>query len=189
MKRICVVIVLALCASTAYGQSGPSAAADQPATIAEVKQLFQDMHFEKQVTAIQETMVQQTQAMFRQMVQGPEFKGLTPEKQEKVQEVMTNYMKDVLASYPASEMMDDFAPAYAKYLNHSDILVLRQFYASPTGQKFLDATPKIMGDAMQTLMPKMQSRVNTAMERLKQQIKEIMESGSGEQKPAPGAKP
>jgi uncharacterized protein len=55
-----------------------------------------------------------------------------------------------------SEAMKDAPALYAKYFSAQELDELAAFYRSPTGAKALQVTPRLMGEFMTQMLPRMQ---------------------------------
>lgn len=67
-----------------------------------------------------------------------------------------------------NQLYEIIIPAYDKYLSADDIKEIVRFYQSPTGQRLLDAQPRIMAD----FMPKVAQWSQELAQRLMQKMKE-----------------
>jgi hypothetical protein len=151
MGRTVFALFIVLASSLAFGQA---ADLSQPATKQDVMVMFQQMRFEEQMKGIQESVAQQFQGMANQVMQRADIKSLTPEKQKKFHDLMEQEMRQSMNVYPVSEMIDDFAPVYAKYLTKADVKGITDFYHSAAGKKLLDVSPNVSQEAMAIIGPK-----------------------------------
>lgn len=172
MRKAFIVFVVCFLSSLALGQA---ADLTQPATTEDVVLMFHEMRFEDQMKGIQQSVSQQFQGMANQVMQREDMKNLTPEKQKKFRALMEEEMRNSMNIYPVSEMIDDFAPVYAKYLTKADVKGITDFYHSQAGKKLLDISPSVSQEAMAIIGPKMQERMAKSMEQLQQRTKEIFE--------------
>ena len=67
-----------------------------------------------------------------------------------------------------NQLYELIIPAYDKYLSGDDIKEIVHFYQTPTGQRLLDAQPKIMAD----FMPKVNQWSQEIVQRLMAKMKE-----------------
>ncbi len=171
MRQIPSVLTVLLLTSFAFGQTAVSS---QAATKEDVMQMFQEMRFEQKMKGIQQNISSQFQAMAGQMMQGPEFRNLPPDRQQRFQEFMAQEMQKSMNLYPISEIMDDFAPVYAKHLTKADVQGIIDFYHSPAGKKLLDVSPIVSQEAMAIIGPKMQDRVEKAMDEMQHRMQELL---------------
>jgi hypothetical protein len=170
MRKAVVIFVVCYVTSFALGQAVDL---NQPATKQDVMVMFQEMRFEEQMKGIQQSLSQQFQGMANQVMQREDVKNLTPEKLKKFQDLMDEEMRNSMNVYPVSEMIDDFAPVYAKHLTKADVKGITDFYHSPAGKKLLDISPTVSQEAMAVIGPKMQERIMRSMEEMQQRAKEI----------------
>jgi hypothetical protein len=176
MRKAFVIFVVLYLSSLALGQAADSS---QPATKQDVMLMFQEMRFEEQMKGIQQSVAQQFQGMANQVMQRADVKNLTPEKQKRFQDLMEQEMRQSVNVYPVSEMIDDFAPVYAKYLTKADVKGITDFYHSPAGKKLLDISPSVSQEAMTIIGPKMQERMMKSMDEMQRRAQEIF----GDSKP------
>ena len=181
MRKAFVIFVVCYLSPLVLGQN---ADVSQPATKEDVMVMFQEMRFEEQMKGIQQSVAQQFQGMANQVMQRTDVKNLTPEKQKKFQDFMEEEMRNSMNVYPVSEMIDDFAPVYAKHLTKADVKGITDFYHSPAGKKLLDISPTVSEEAMAIIGPKMQERMMKSMEDMQRRAKEIFgESEPGSPQP------
>jgi uncharacterized protein len=170
MRKAFLVISVLFLSLLTFGQAANSS---QPATKQDVMVMFQEMRFEEQMKGIQQSVAQQFQGMANQMMQRSDYKNLTPEKQKQFHEFMEEEMRHSMNIYPVSEMIEDFAPVYAKYLTKADVKGITDFYHSPAGKKLLDISPSVSQEAMAIIGPKMQERMMKSMEEMQQRARDI----------------
>ena len=184
--KYAAVVVLLFCSVIAVAQqSAPAKAgtvpAAQPATREDVNRLMEAMHIKKQMVEMQRTMLDQYKPIIEKM-SADQLKNMTPQQRQKFQEIMAEMLSDSFKAYPPDEMIADIVPIYQKYLDKSDVAALSAFYASPTGQKFLDNQPKIVRDFMTVLMPRIQENIQSASRKMQERIREL--TAEGESGPA-----
>jgi hypothetical protein len=181
MRKTVFALFIVLTSSFAVSQAADMG---QPATKQDVMLMFQEMRFEEQMKGIQQSVAQQFQGMANQVMQRTDIKSLTPEKQKKFHDLMEQEMRQSMNVYPVSEMIEDFAPVYAKYLTKADVKGITDFYHSAAGKKLLDISPNVSQEAMAIIGPKMQERMTKSMEEMQQRAKEIFdESDPGTPRP------
>ena len=71
----------------------------------------------------------------------------------------TERFQVILKAIPTDDLLDAMVPVYQKYLTHSDIKAINEFYGSPTGQKLLKDTNAMMIEAMQAAQTVMKKRM------------------------------
>ncbi len=82
--------------------------------------------------------------LFRQMRQGIPSPG--PNHLEEVNKVFAEIEKQFLAR--RKEVIDQIAVLYARKFTAEEMSTLANFYRTPIGQKFIDATPELATEAM-----------------------------------------
>jgi hypothetical protein len=92
-----------------------------------------------------------------------------PAEVQKAATDATERIQQTLKAIPTDELLDAMVPVYQKYLTHSDIKAINEFYGSPTGQKLLRDTSAMMIEAMQAAqsvmkkhMPEIQAQIEKA---------------------------
>jgi hypothetical protein len=92
-----------------------------------------------------------------------------PAEVQKAAADATERFQQMLKTIPTDELIDAMIPVYQKYLNHSDIKVINEFYGTPTGQKLLKNMNPMMIEAMQAAqsvmnkhIPKIQAQIEKA---------------------------
>jgi hypothetical protein len=175
MRKALVIFFVVYLSSLVLGQA---ADLSQPATKQDVMLMFHEMRFEEQMKGIQQSVAQQFQGMASQVMQRTDIKSLTPERQKKFRDLMEQEMRQSMNVYPVAEMIDDFAPVYAKYLTKADVKGITDFYHSPAGKKLLDVSPSVSQEAMAIIGPKMQERMTKSMEEMQQRAKEIFDDSN-----------
>jgi len=86
---------------------------------------------------------------------------------------MNKMMDQMIREMPFDEMMQAMIPAYQRHFTHGDIEALNAFYSSPVGQKFLQESPAVTGEAMQAMVPIMTKYTDQWQARMKQEIEEM----------------
>lgn len=92
-----------------------------------------------------------------------------PAEVQKAATDATERIQEVLKAIPIDELLDAMVPVYQKYLTHSDIKAINEFYGSPAGQKLLRDTSAMVIEAMQAAqsvmkkhMPEIQAQLEKA---------------------------
>jgi hypothetical protein len=98
---------------------------------------------------------------------------------------MIKMMDDMLRDFPIEEIMQAAVPTYQKHFTKGDIDGLVAFYSSPTGQKVLREMPAITAEAMESKMPIMRKHFDVVMQRVQQEVAEMLK----ESQKKPGQKP
>jgi hypothetical protein len=174
MKAFKTAIFILVLGATCLAQA-PS---DQPATKADILQMWKEMRFEQQMQTVMSSMTKQFETMFDNMMKREEFQKLSEEKREKFKQEMNREMQMATQIYPITEIMDDFAPIYAKYMTKADVQAVTAFYRSPAGRRMLDNSPKIAQEGMAIIGSKMQTRMMQQMDQIQARMKAIMDEKS-----------
>jgi hypothetical protein len=90
-------------------------------------------------------------------LQGNIDRATMAEMREETTRIVEAFFNDVTKEYPA---------LYARYFTAREMKELVAFYQTPTGQKALRETPKLMGEAMGIIarkLPTMENQINVAM--------------------------
>lgn len=153
--------------------------AEQQPSRAEVVRMMDAMRIRSQLESMTKTMNLQMKQQIHETLRSQP--NMTPEQISKFE----NTYATGAGVYPISEMMDDMIPVYQRHMNKADIDAIIAFYASPAGQHLLTEGPGIMKDSMGVLMPKVQARMQTYVEKMKKDIG----SDTPKATPTPAAKP
>jgi len=160
---IALLIVLIACISPTTAQNQSDAATRQ-----DIEELIQLTGARDQMNTISADMASQmaSVAVERYKLQHPdadaaELQNVATDASERVQQA--------LKSIPADEVVGILIPVYQKYLTHSDIKAMKEFYATPTGQKLLKNSSAMTIEVMQATftamkkyMPEMQDPADKA---------------------------
>ena len=164
MKKILAVLLLMTAA--ALGQQTSVA---QMATREDIVKMLEVMQVKKQTQAVMDNMQASMSTMFDSVFDDASKKNhmtFTPEERKQMKDRQLQYMKDLQAAYPISEMIDDMIPVYQKYVTHEDALAIIAFYQSPAGQHLVAQGPEMTKEAMTIVMPKMQERLKPIVEKM-----------------------
>jgi uncharacterized protein len=153
---------IALC-SPAIAQSQLDAATKQ-----DVEDMMQLTGTRERMQTIYSAMASQFAASF-----ADRYKHLHPDagpaEIQKITTAASERFGTVFKAMPTDELMDAMVPVYQKYLTHSDIKAINDFYASPTGRKLLQNLDAIMVESMQAAqaviqkhMPEIQAQADKA---------------------------
>ena len=96
---------------------------------------------------------------------------------------MNKMTDDMLKDFPLEEMLQAMIPVYQKHWTKADVDVMVAFYSTPTGQKIWKELPATMAEVMQAINPIMQKRMGAMMERIQQQVAQMVKDS----KTKPGA--
>ena len=167
MKRI--LITLALCLAVASTALAQQTATDSPATKEDVQRYLDVMHMHEMM----QQMVEAMSGPLHKMVHEQYLKDkdrLPPDFEARMNKMMDDMFKD----FPWDEIMQSMVPAYTKHFTKGDLEALTTFYSSPTGQKVLRELPAITAESMELTMPIMNEHMKKVMQRVEQQVAEIM---------------
>ncbi len=180
MRRLAFLLVLL--------SSIAAVAQQQPASTDDINHLVEVMHVKKQMTEMQHTMLDQYKPMMEKA--GADLlRVMTPPQRQKFEQIVSDMMAESLQAYPPDEMISDMLPIYRKYLDKSEVEAMIAFYSSPAGQKVLDIQPRIMRDFMAVMMPKMEERMQPALARMQDRLRELAAETQPEPAPDKGFKP
>ncbi|WP_109487430.1 DUF2059 domain-containing protein [Occallatibacter savannae] len=172
----------------------PVIAPENQASPEQVAKLFDVMRIKQQMQSMKSMvsgMVQQQvhSAMKQSEAELPAGSNLTPEKREKMQQVINKYVSKSMDLYPADEMLADMTTIYQKHLSKDDVEGLIAFYGSPAGQHLLDAQPVIAQEYMPMVMGKVGQRSQTMMREMMREVAEVAPQTKPAAKPAAKAGP
>lgn len=115
----------------------------------------QDVEELMELTGVQDRMQTIFSAMAGQMASLAEARykqqhpNADPAELQKIALAAAECTQRVLKAMPTDELIDAMIPVYQKYLTHSDIKAINEFYSTPTGQKLLKNSSAMMIEAMQ----------------------------------------
>jgi hypothetical protein len=182
MKKIIVTIALTfvLCLSGMAQQ----AAADTPATKADVEKYLQAMHS-------QDMMIQMVDAMSKPMKKMIHEQYLKQEDKlpSDFEARMGKMTDEMLRELPWDEILQAMVPAYQKHFTKGDMEALTTFYSSPTGQKVLREMPALMADSMEVMMPLIQEHVEKVGQRIQNEVVAMAKESSDSPAATPAQPP
>jgi hypothetical protein len=167
MKRI--LLVVALCLSTAVMGFAQQTSSDAPASKEDVQKYLEVMHSREMITQMLDAMSKPMHQMIHE--QYLKDKDKLPADFETH---MNKMMDDTLKSFPWDEILESMVPVYQKHLTKGDISAIVAFYSQPTGQKLLREMPAMMGESMQTMMPLMQKHMEAMKDRMQQEVAQMI---------------
>jgi hypothetical protein len=169
MKRI--LITLALCLAIGATALAQQNTADTPATKEDVQKYLDAMHTHDMM----QQMVQAMSGPMRKMVHDQLASMPGQDKLPADFEArMTKLTDDLLKDFPWDEMIAATVPVYQKHFTKGDLEALTAFYSAPTGQKILREMPAVTADTMEVMMPMLHKHMEAVMERVRQQVGEMM---------------
>jgi len=180
MKRA----VMALMALVLMACTQPVGAEDQPASREDVVRMLNAIGMQQQAERMQTVMMQQVKAT----LPVADEEHLTPAQRAKMQDITARMLADTMTAYPPSDAINDLVPIYQKYFTKSDIDAIAAFYKSPSGRKFVEKTPEIMGEFMATLMPKMQAKIKPIIDKYQKEMEDVTRKAGNSEEAAPASK-
>lgn len=142
--------------------------ADDPASTDDVVQLLQTMRSHDMIQRTMEAMQKPMHQIYHQEFLNQKDK-LPPDFEAR----MSKLMDEMLKNMPFDDMMQAMVPAYQKHFTHGDVTALNTFYSSPVGQKFLQETPVVTGEAMQAMVPIMSRYQAQWQQRIQNEIQQM----------------
>lgn len=167
MRRLLIVLASFALATCCFAQN-----ADEPASKDEVIGLLQTMHSHDMMQRSMEAMLKPMHQMYHDRFMKDKDK-LPPDFEARMSKMTDDMMKNM----PFDEITQAMIPVYQKHFTSGDIAALNSFYSSPVGQKFLQETPAITGETMQTMVPIMRSYSEQWERRMQQELEEMEKSG------------
>jgi hypothetical protein len=163
---VCLILgFLASVASAKQNAGGPTA------TKEDVERVFQAMHLRDTMKTMMDAMVsQQRQLMHDQFAKTAATAKLPPDFEPK----MNKLLDDMMKNFPFEEMIQVMTPVYQKHLTKNDTDAMVAFYSTPTGQKLIRELPAITQEAMQAASPIIQRQMASTMERVQQEVAQMM---------------
>ncbi len=169
MKRI----FLALSASFVFAMNGlaQQSPADAPASKEDIERYLQVTHARVRIELMNDILTKQIHQMVHDQV-AKDAANLPPDFEASVIK-MTN---DMLKDFPVEEMLQAMIPVYQRHWTKSDVDAMVAFYSSPTGQRLLKDMPTTLEEAMQAVQPILQKKMKAMMERVEQEVAEVMKN-------------
>jgi hypothetical protein len=144
MKKPLVLFVLFIASvSPSFAQTQIDAATKQ-----DVEDMMQLTGARDRIPVIYSAMASQFASGFADRYQR-QHPNANPAEVQKAATAATERFQQLLKAIPTDELIDATIPVYQKYLTHSDIKAINEFYGSPTGQKLLKDSNPMMIEAMQ----------------------------------------
>ena len=168
MKRSLLATSLFLVSFPAFGATQQTPA-DTPASKEDVEKYLEVTHARAMTTQIMDVMVKQVHQMVHQQLV-KDLDKLPPDFESR----MTKMTDDMLKNFPVNEMIEAMIPVYEKHWTKSDVQMMVAFYSTPTGQKILRELPATMAEAMQAMQPIIQKQMNGMMERVQQEVAQVV---------------
>lgn len=163
MKRILLAVALLALTLPVAAQN-----ADEPASADDVIQLLQTMRSHDMIQRTMEAMQKPMHQIYHQ-----EFLKEKDKLPADFEARMSKLMDEMIKNMPFDEMTQAMVPAYQKHFTHGDVAALNTFYSSAVGQKFLQETPSVTGEAMQAMVPIMTRYQAQWQQRIQNEIQEM----------------
>jgi len=178
MKRVLIALVCLAFVVPAFAQT-----AEEPASKDDVILLLRTMQSHDMMRRTIEAMLKPMHQMYHDQYVKEKDK-LPPDFESRMNKMMDDMMKNM----PFDEMMQAMIPAYQKHFTHGDMEALNAFYSSPVGQKFLQETPAVTGEAMQAMIPILTKYTQQWQGRMQQEIQEMQQEVEKKTGAAPASK-
>lgn len=169
-----VIAMFAICVPAAFAQSTPHASREA------VMKFFTATHIEQQVGQVQSLMADEMGKSLRASLENDPT--LSAAERERVMQLIAPEVRNAPEVYPVSEMLQDMVPVYQKHFTDSDMQAITAFFESPVGKKFITENGPMMQEAMQVIMPKMNTRMQARMAEMQQRIVERLKQKPAEKK-------
>jgi uncharacterized protein len=141
---VAIFVVLISSFSPAFAQTQIDAATRQ-----DVEDLMQLTGVRDRMQTIYSAMAGQFAASFVDRYR-KEHPSADPAEVERATTAAAERFQQLFKAMPINDLIDAMVPVYQKYLTHSDIKAINEFYGSPTGQKLLQNSNAMMIEAMQS---------------------------------------
>jgi hypothetical protein len=162
MKRaVIALLALVLMACACHVMAG-----DQPASREDVVRMLNAIGMQQQAERMQTVMLQQV----KETLPVADDEHLTPAQRARMQDITARMLADIMTAYPPSDAINDLVPIYQKHFTKSDVDAITAFYWSPSGRKFVEKTPEIMGEFMAVLMPQMQAKIKPIIDKYQKEM-------------------
>lgn len=152
-NAIALFVILITSFSPAIAQTQIDAATKQ-----DVEDMMQLTGVRDRMQTIYSAMAGQFASSFAERYQ-QQHPNANPAEAQRVTTAATERAQQIFKAMPTDELIDAMIPVYQKYLTHSDIKAINEFYASPTGQKLLQDSNAMMIEAMQAAQAVMKKRM------------------------------
>ena len=167
LRLIALLFVLLTSHAAISGQ--PSPTANTAASRQDVLKLFKVMHIHDQMRSVMNSMTKQQSALVHETM-----KKRYPQMPEERLEQFDAMMEEGIKDFPVDAIIDDLIPVYQKHWTKGDVDAMVAFYSTPTGQKILRELPTTMAEAMQAMQPIMQKKMNGMLERVQQEVAQMV---------------
>jgi len=162
-KAIVPILLLIASCSLGFAQTQIDAATRQ-----DVEDLLQLTGARDRLPLLYSSMASQFASNFADSYR-QQHPNANPAEVQKAATAATERFQAIFKAMPIDELIDAMIPIYQKYLTHSDIKAINEFYGSPTGQKMLKDSGAMTVEAMQAAqsvvkkhMPEIQAQIEKA---------------------------
>jgi hypothetical protein len=145
------------------------ATADLPASKDDIERYFQVMHLRDTMKQMLDVMTKQMRQMVHSQI-SKNAANLPPDFEERMNKMTDEEFKN----FPMEEMLRAMIAVYQKHWTKGDVDAMVAFYSTPTGQKVLRELPATMAEGMQAITPIMQKKMNGMMERVQQEVAQMV---------------
>jgi hypothetical protein len=135
----------------------------------DVERYLEVTHARNMMKQMMDVMTKQTHQMVHQQI-AKDIDKLPPDFETR----MNKMTDDMLKTFPVDEMLEVMIPVYQKHWTKGDVDAMVAFYSTPTGQKILRELPATMAEAMQAMQPILQKKMNGMMERVQQEVAQMV---------------
>jgi uncharacterized protein len=187
MKRLpSVLAVCMMWAATCAAQQAPAAptpspataAADQPATAADIQRYDDAMHVRDLMKNTMDAVSKQMRQMMHDQIQ--KTPNLPPDAEEKMNKMYDN----MLQKMPIEDLLQAMEPVYAKHFTRGDVDAMIAFYSTPAGKKMLAEMPAITQEVMQASSGVLRKYMDQTMQEIQDQIAEMQKDTQPDPKKA-----
>jgi uncharacterized protein len=180
MKPFALTISLCLVFSArgAARQSTP----DSPATKEDIQKYLEVTQAHDMMKQLMDVMSKQARQMVHQQI-AKDIDKLPPDFEARMNKMTDDELKD----FPVEEMLQAMIPVYQKHWTKGDVDAMVAFYSTPTGQKVLRQLPATVAEGMQAMQPIIQKKMNGMMERVQQEVAQVVKDSkakAGQNSPA-----
>ena len=158
--------------------------ADSPASKEDIERYFQVMHLRDTMKQMMDVMNKQAHQMVHAQI-SKDAANLPPDFEARMNKMTDEELKNL----PVEEMLQAMIPVYQKHWTKGDVDAIVAFYSTPTGQKVLRELPATMAEGMQAVAPIIQKRMNGMMERVQQEVAQMVKESKSKAGPSSQATP
>jgi hypothetical protein len=200
MRNILTILLLGLLSLPVIAQqpagkpAKPKSTATQAlpsdaATPEQIQKLFELLKVRETTETLMHVALQQAKENGMEMIR-ESIPDQTPEEQKNFSDMMDRLTGKLNHNINLDEMFAAMIPVYQKHLTKTDIDSIVAFYASPTGQHFLQEQPKIVQESTEALAPIQKRLMQQLMSDMKDEVQKAVEEKkqTAPAQPAPAKK-